>query len=89
MPGERVILTLFAQLALILALTRLMGWIFSRFHQPQMLGEMIGGLILGPSLEDTDFNAAITRFQTLQTALQANLQTTSRLLDLTLLDFLR
>jgi flagellar hook-associated protein 3 FlgL len=40
-------------------------------------------------LEDTDFNAAITRFQTLQTALQANLQTTSRLLNLTLLDFLR
>ncbi|HEV8605085.1 MAG TPA: flagellar hook-associated protein FlgL [Tepidisphaeraceae bacterium] len=39
-------------------------------------------------LEDTDFNEAITRFQTLQTALQANLQTTSRLLDLNLLDFL-
>ena len=40
-------------------------------------------------LEDTDFNDAITRFQTLQTALQANLQTTGRLLDLTLLDFLQ
>ncbi len=40
-------------------------------------------------LEDTDFNEAITRFQTLQTALQANLQTTGRLLNLTLLDFLQ
>ncbi len=40
-------------------------------------------------LEDTDFNEAITRFQTLQTALQANLQTTRRLLDLNLLDFLQ
>src|SRR6267142_7910 len=50
MPGERVILTLFAQVALILALTRLMGWIFSRFGQPKMLGEMVGGLILGPGL---------------------------------------
>jgi flagellar hook-associated protein 3 FlgL len=40
-------------------------------------------------LEDTDFNEAITRFQALQTALQANLQTTGRLLDLTLLDFLQ
>jgi flagellar hook-associated protein 3 FlgL len=39
-------------------------------------------------LEDTDFNEAITRFQTLQTALQANLQTTGRMLDLSLLDFL-
>src|SRR6266850_1106538 len=50
MPGERVILTLFAQVALILALTRLMGWIFSRFRQPQILGETVGALILGPSL---------------------------------------
>ena len=41
------------------------------------------------NLEDTDFNEAITRFQTLQTALQANLQTTGRLLNLTLLDFLQ
>jgi len=40
-------------------------------------------------LEDTDFNEAITRFQTLQTALQANLQTTGRLLNLNLLDFLQ
>jgi len=40
------------------------------------------------SLEDTDYADAITRFQTLQTALQANLQTTGRLLNLSLLDFL-
>ena len=40
-------------------------------------------------LEDTDFNQAITRFQTLQTALQANLQTTGRMLNLSLLDFLQ
>jgi flagellin-like hook-associated protein FlgL len=40
------------------------------------------------SLEDTDYTDAITRFQTLQGALQANLQTAGRLLDLSLLDFL-
>jgi flagellar hook-associated protein 3 FlgL len=40
------------------------------------------------SLEDADYNEAITRFQTLQTALQANLQTTGSLLNLSLLDFL-
>jgi Kef-type K+ transport system membrane component KefB len=41
---------LFVQVTLIVALSRLMGWIFSRFHQPQVMGEMIAGLILGPSL---------------------------------------
>ncbi len=41
------------------------------------------------ALEDTDYTEAITRFQTLQTALQANLQTTGSLLNLSLLDFLQ
>jgi flagellar hook-associated protein 3 FlgL len=40
------------------------------------------------SLEDTDFTDAITRFQTLQTALQASLQSSSRILNLSLMDFL-
>lgn len=40
------------------------------------------------TLEDTDFTEALTRFQTLQTALQATLQTSSSLLNLSLLDFL-
>jgi flagellin-like hook-associated protein FlgL len=39
-------------------------------------------------LEDTDYNEAVTRFTTLQTALQANLQSTGRILNMTLLDFL-
>jgi len=50
MHGTGVILTLFVQVALILALSRLLGWIFSRFHQPQVMGEMIAGILLGPSL---------------------------------------
>src|SRR5882762_4362679 len=50
MHGSGVILTLFVQVALILALSRLLGWIFSRFHQPQVIGEMIAGILLGPSL---------------------------------------
>jgi flagellin-like hook-associated protein FlgL len=40
------------------------------------------------SLEDTDFAEAVARFQTLQSALQASLQTSARILDLSLLDFL-
>src|SRR5258706_2968566 len=50
MSGERLILALFAQVVLILALTRVLGWIVARFGQPQVLGEMIAGIILGPSL---------------------------------------
>ena len=40
------------------------------------------------TLSDTDFTEAISRFQTLQTALQASMQTTARVLELSLLDFL-
>src|SRR5688500_11087137 len=40
------------------------------------------------SLEDTDFTDAIARFHTLQTALQASMQTTAQVLNLSLLDFL-
>ena len=40
-------------------------------------------------LKDTDMAEAITRFQALQTALQANLQTGAQLLNMSLLDFLK
>jgi flagellar hook-associated protein 3 len=40
------------------------------------------------SLEDTDFTSAISKFQTLQTALQASLQTSGKILNESLLDFL-
>ena len=40
------------------------------------------------SLSDTDFTEAVARFQTLQNALQATLQTTGQMLNLSLLDFL-
>ena len=39
-------------------------------------------------LEDADLDEVISRFQTLQTALQANYLATSKILDLSLLDFL-
>jgi flagellar hook-associated protein 3 FlgL len=40
------------------------------------------------SLADTDFADAVARFQTLQNSLQATLQTTGQILNLSLLDFL-
>ncbi|MGB7156853.1 MAG: cation:proton antiporter [Tepidisphaeraceae bacterium] len=50
MHGVNVILILVGQIALILALSRVMGLLFSRLHQPQVMGEMIAGIMLGPSL---------------------------------------
>ena len=41
---------LIAQVFIVLALSRLMGVIFARLHQPQVVGEMLAGIMLGPSL---------------------------------------
>lgn len=49
-PAELSI-AFFAQLAVILTACRLVGWIGRRFlGQPQVVGEMIAGVLLGPSL---------------------------------------
>jgi flagellin-like hook-associated protein FlgL len=40
------------------------------------------------SITDTDFTTAITQYQTLQTALQATLETAGKTLNMSLLDFL-
>jgi Kef-type K+ transport system membrane component KefB len=50
MQPTDAILLLVVQAGLILALSRLMGFIFVRFRQPQVMGEMIAGIMLGPSL---------------------------------------
>jgi Kef-type K+ transport system membrane component KefB len=44
------LLILLAQIGVILALARLMGWLFRKIHQPQVIGEMVAGILLGPSL---------------------------------------
>lgn len=41
---------LLLQLATILALSRAMGLVFAKFRQPQVIGEIVAGLMLGPSL---------------------------------------
>lgn len=40
----------FLQLAAILAACRLVGWIARRLGQPQVVGEMIAGVVIGPSV---------------------------------------
>ncbi len=42
--------TLLLQIASILAVSRIMGMVFARLRQPQVIGEMLAGIMLGPSL---------------------------------------
>lgn len=45
-----LLLTLLLQIAVVLAAARVMGWAFRRINQPQVVGEMVAGIALGPSL---------------------------------------
>ena len=40
----------FLQLAVIILICRVVGWLGQKFGQPQVVGEMIAGVVLGPSL---------------------------------------
>ena len=42
--------TLLMQIVVILSTARGIGWLFRRIHQPQVIGEMVAGILLGPSL---------------------------------------
>jgi Kef-type K+ transport system membrane component KefB len=42
--------TLILQIAIVVVTARLFGWLFRHLHQPQVIGEMIAGIALGPSL---------------------------------------
>jgi Kef-type K+ transport system membrane component KefB len=42
--------TLVLQIAVILAVCRIVGSLFRLFHQPRVVGEMFAGILLGPSL---------------------------------------
>lgn len=47
---ENEMLLLLVQVALILGLSRAMGMLFARMRQPQVVGEMVAGIMLGPSV---------------------------------------
>jgi Kef-type K+ transport system membrane component KefB len=44
------LLTLIVQVAVVVAAARLVGLLFRRLGQPQVMGEMVAGILLGPSL---------------------------------------
>jgi Kef-type K+ transport system membrane component KefB/nucleotide-binding universal stress UspA family protein len=45
-----VLLTLLLQIAVVLLVARAVGWAFRAVRQPQVVGEMAAGILLGPSL---------------------------------------
>jgi Kef-type K+ transport system membrane component KefB/nucleotide-binding universal stress UspA family protein len=45
-----LLLILLLQIAVVLGLSRLMGWLANRVNQPIVVGEMLAGIMLGPSL---------------------------------------
>ena len=48
--SDHGVLTLFLQIGLILAVSRAAGLLFRKIGQPQVVGEMAAGILLGPSL---------------------------------------
>jgi Kef-type K+ transport system membrane component KefB len=42
--------TLLLELVVICGVARVLGWVFARLGQPRVIGEILGGILLGPSL---------------------------------------
>ena len=40
----------FIELFILIAATQIVGWLFRRFGQPAVIGELLAGVIVGPSL---------------------------------------
>jgi Kef-type K+ transport system membrane component KefB len=49
MPPEKVLLFLTIEIAVIIVASRLLGMVFRRLQQPQVIGEIVAGILLGPS----------------------------------------
>jgi Kef-type K+ transport system membrane component KefB len=64
---EKTLLLLCADLAIIIASARLFGWLFGKVGQPPVVGEILAGVILGPSLVGRFYPGAIRTLLTPQT----------------------
>jgi Kef-type K+ transport system membrane component KefB len=49
-PAALDLFQLILQVAVVLLVSRLVGMLFRKFRQPQVIGEMVAGILLGPSL---------------------------------------
>jgi Kef-type K+ transport system membrane component KefB len=48
--ADRLLLTLTLQIAVIIGVSRVLGVLFRALRQPQVIGEVVAGILLGPSL---------------------------------------
>src|SRR5918999_2600396 len=48
--------TILVELAMILVLARAAGWVFTKIGQPAVVGEILAGILLGPSLLGTELS---------------------------------
>ncbi len=46
-------------LAAVIALGQILAWLFAKIHQPPVIGEVVAGILLGPSLIGREWSAAI------------------------------
>jgi Kef-type K+ transport system membrane component KefB len=64
---EQTLLLLCADLAIIVAAARISSWIFGLAGQPPVVGEILGGVVLGPSGLGHFYPGAITALLTRET----------------------
>ncbi|HEY4229172.1 MAG TPA: cation:proton antiporter [Thermoanaerobaculia bacterium] len=64
---EKMLLILCADLAIIMGASRFFGWLFGKVGQPPVVGEILAGVILGPSLLGRLYPGAIRTMLTPQT----------------------
>ncbi|HVQ54605.1 MAG TPA: cation:proton antiporter [Thermoanaerobaculia bacterium] len=65
---EKMLLLLCADLAIIIGSARVFGWLFGKVGQPPVVGEILAGVILGPSLLGRLYPDAIKTMLTPQTS---------------------
>ena len=64
---EKLLLLLCADIAIIIGAARFFGWLFGRIGQPPVVGEILAGVILGPSLFGRLYPGAIRALLTRET----------------------
>ncbi|WP_232661460.1 cation:proton antiporter [Pseudonocardia sp. TRM90224] len=50
MSYNEILMFVFIDIAIVVAIARVVGWVFQRFGQPAVIGEIVAGIALGPTL---------------------------------------
>ena len=49
-PESHALMHVLVALVVVILAARALGWLFTRIHQPAVIGEVVAGILLGPSL---------------------------------------